>query len=52
MATALIVPVVCGGRELAVLGLYRIRAQAFTAREIDQARLLAQQFGGALARLT
>jgi EAL domain-containing protein (putative c-di-GMP-specific phosphodiesterase class I) len=52
MATALIVPVICGGRELAVLGMYRIRAQAFTAHEIDRARLLAQQFGGALARLT
>ena len=48
---SLIVPVVFGGRELAVLEVYRVRPQAFTAREVDRARVLAQQFGAALDRL-
>ncbi|HWK25796.1 MAG TPA: EAL domain-containing protein [Solirubrobacter sp.] len=52
MATLLIVPIVYGGRELAVLEVYRRLPQAFTAREIDRARVLAQQFGAALDRLT
>ena len=52
MATVLIVPVVYGDRELAVLEVYRVRPQAFTAREVDRARVLAQQFGAALDRLT
>jgi diguanylate cyclase (GGDEF)-like protein len=47
-----IVPVVFGDRELAVLEVYRIRAQAFTARELDRARVLAQQFAPALDRLS
>ena len=47
-----IVPVVFGGRELAVLEVYRVRAQAFTAREVDRARVLAQQFAAALDRLS
>ena len=50
--TVVIVPVVFGGRELAVLEVYRVRPQAFTAREVDRARVLAQQFGAALDRLT
>jgi diguanylate cyclase (GGDEF)-like protein len=52
MATMLIVPVVHGGRECAVLEVYRTLPQAFTAREVDRARVLAQQFGAALDRLT
>ncbi len=48
----LIIPVVCGDEPLAVLEIYRVRAQAFTAREVDHARVLAQQFGAALDRLT
>jgi len=52
MATLLIVPIVYGGRELAVLEIYRTLPQAFTAREVDRARALAQQFGAALDRLT
>ena len=52
MATLLIVPIVYGGRELAVLEIYRTLPQAFTAREVDHARALAQQFGAALDRLT
>ena len=52
MATVLIVPIVHGGRDRAVLEVYRIRSQAFTAREVDRARVLAQQFGAALDRLT
>jgi diguanylate cyclase (GGDEF)-like protein len=51
MATLLIVPIVYGGRELAVLEVYRTLPQAFTAREVDRARVLAQQFGAALDRL-
>ena len=35
-----------------MLEVYRVRAQAFTAREVDRARVLAQQFGAALDRLT
>ena len=52
MATLLIVPIVYGGRELAVLEVYRTLPQAFTVREVDRARVLAQQFGAALDRLT
>jgi GAF domain-containing protein len=52
MAAVLIVPVVHGGRDRAVLEVYRARPQAFTAREVDRARVLAQQFGAALDRLT
>ena len=52
MATLLIVPIVYGVRELAVLEIYRTLPQAFTAREVDRARALAQQFGAALDRLT
>ena len=52
MAAVLIVPIVHGGRDRAVLEVYRARPQAFTAREVDRARVLAQQFGAALDRLT
>jgi diguanylate cyclase (GGDEF)-like protein len=51
LGTVLILPVICGGEPLAVLEVYRVRAQAFTAREVDRARVLAQQFGAALDRL-
>src|SRR5262249_51417781 len=47
----LMVPVICGGRELAVLEVYRALPQAFTGAEIDRARVVAQQFGAALDRL-
>jgi len=52
MATLLIVPIVYGGRDLAVLEVYRTLPQAFTVREVDRARVLSQQFGAALDRLT
>jgi diguanylate cyclase (GGDEF)-like protein len=52
MATLLIVPIVYGGRDLAVLEVYRALPQAFTVREVDRARVLSQQFGAALDRLT
>jgi EAL domain-containing protein (putative c-di-GMP-specific phosphodiesterase class I) len=52
MATMLIVPVVLGGRTLAVLELYRAVPMAFTTREIDRARVMAHQFAAALDRLT
>ncbi len=52
MASLLIIPVVFGGRAIAVLEVYRVLPQAFTAREVDRARVLAQQFGAALDRLT
>ena len=39
MATLLIVPIVYGGRELAVLEVYRTLPQAFTVREVDRARV-------------
>jgi diguanylate cyclase (GGDEF)-like protein len=52
MSTLLMVPVVFADRELAVLEVYRERPQAFTTREIDRARVVAQQFGAALDRLT
>ena len=51
-ATILIVPIVYGGRELAVLEVYRTLPQAFSVREVDRARVLSQQFGAALDRLT
>jgi GAF domain-containing protein len=51
MATMLIVPVVLGGRTLAVLELYRAVPMAFTTREIDRARVMAHQFAAALDRL-
>jgi diguanylate cyclase (GGDEF)-like protein len=51
-ATALLVPVTYGNRPLALLEVYRVRPQAFTAREVDRARVLAQQFGAALDRFT
>jgi GAF domain-containing protein len=47
----LMVPVVCGDREHAVLEVYRVRPQAFTGAEIDRARVVAQQLGAALDRL-
>jgi hypothetical protein len=37
---------------LAALEVYRALPQAFTSREIDRARVLSQQFGAALDRLT
>ncbi len=52
MASLLMVPVVFGARVLAVLEVYRERPQAFTTREVDRARVVAQQFGAALDRLT
>ena len=52
MATLLLVPVTIGGRTLAVLELYRAVPMAFTARDIDRARVMAQQFAAALDRLT
>lgn len=51
MASLLIVPIVHGPRR-AVLEVYRALPQAFSAREVDRARVLAQQFGAALARLS
>jgi GAF domain-containing protein len=51
LGAVLLVPVICGDHPLALLELYRIRPQAFTAREVDRARVLAQQFGAALDRL-
>ncbi|RKQ93833.1 diguanylate cyclase (GGDEF)-like protein [Solirubrobacter pauli] len=51
-ATALLVPVTWGNRPLALLELYRVRAQAFTSHEVDRARVLAQQFGAALDRFS
>jgi GAF domain-containing protein len=51
-ATMLIVPVVFGGRELAVLEVFRALPQAFTARQVDRARIVAQQSGAVLDPLT
>ena len=51
-ATALLVPVTYGCTPRALLEVYRVRAQAFTTREVDRARVLAQQFGAALDRFT
>ncbi len=50
MAAMLILPVICGARVGGVLEVYRSRPQAFTGAEIDRARVVAQQFGAALAR--
>ena len=50
--TMLMLPVICSGRELAVLEVYRSLPQAFTGAEVDRARVVAQQFGAALDRLT
>jgi diguanylate cyclase (GGDEF)-like protein len=51
MSTLLLVPVMFGGRVLAVLELYRVVPMAFTTREVDRARVMAQQFAAALDRL-
>lgn len=51
LGTVLLIPVICNDQPLALLEIYRVRAQAFTAREMDRARVLAQQFGAALDRL-
>jgi diguanylate cyclase (GGDEF)-like protein len=51
MTTLLLVPVMLGGRTLAVLELYRAVPMPFTARDIDRARVMAQQFAAALDRL-
>jgi GAF domain-containing protein len=48
----LMLPVICGDRELAVLEIYRALPRAFTGAEVDRARVVAQQFGAALDRLT
>ena len=51
LGTVLFVPVICNDEPLALLEIYRVRPQAFTAREIDRARVLAHQLGAALHRL-
>ena len=51
LGTVLFVPVICNDEPLALLEVYRVRPQAFTAREIDRARVLAHQLGAALHRL-
>ncbi len=51
LGTVLLVPVICNDEPLALLEIYRVRPQAFTAREIDRARVLAHQLGAALHRL-
>lgn len=51
-ATGLLIPVTYGNRPLGLLEVYRVRAQAFTSREVDRARVLAQQFGAALDRFS
>ena len=51
LLSATLLPVVFADRDLAVMEVYRRRAQAFTAAEIDRARVVAQQFGAALDRL-
>ena len=51
MAAVLMIPVVAGGRDVALLEVYRRHPQAFTAAEVDHARVVAQQFGAALGRL-
>ncbi|HEY7076367.1 MAG TPA: EAL domain-containing protein [Solirubrobacteraceae bacterium] len=51
LAAMLMVPVVAGGRDIALLEVYRRHPQAFTAAEVDHARVVAQQFGAALDRL-
>jgi hypothetical protein len=52
MATMLIVPVRLGERTVGVLELYRAVPMAFTAREIDRARVMAHQFAATLDRLS
>jgi GAF domain-containing protein len=51
LAAMLMVPVVSGGRDVALLEVYRRHPQAFTAAEVDHARVVAQQFGAVLGRL-
>jgi GAF domain-containing protein len=51
-AALLMVPVAFGDRTLAVMELYRALPVAFTTREIDLARVLAQQYGAAIDRLS
>ncbi|MBE2318406.1 EAL domain-containing protein [Solirubrobacter sp. CPCC 204708] len=51
LGTVLLVPVICSDQPVGLLEIYRVRRQAFTAREVDRARVLAQQFGAALDRL-
>ena len=46
----LMVPVRVGGGQRALVEVYRVHPQAFTRREVDRARVVAQQFGPVLAR--
>jgi EAL domain/GAF domain len=47
----LMVPVRCGLGQQALVEVYRVHTQPFTSAEVDRARVVAQQFGPALARL-
>ena len=47
----LMVPVRLGSGQRALVEVYREHPQAFTSAEVDRARVVAQQFGPALARL-
>jgi GAF domain-containing protein len=51
MAALLMVPVVSGDRNLALIEIYGRHPQAFTSAEVDHARVVAQQFGAVLDRL-
>jgi diguanylate cyclase (GGDEF)-like protein len=52
MSAVLLVPVVFAGRNVALIEVYRRHPQAFTSAEVDHARVVAQQFGAALDRLS
>ena len=47
----LMVPVRVGSGQRALVEVYREHPQAFTSAEVERARVVAQQFGPALARL-
>jgi GAF domain-containing protein len=46
----LMVPLGIGGRQAGLLEVYRDQARAFTASEIDRARVVALQFAAVLRR--
>jgi diguanylate cyclase (GGDEF)-like protein len=52
MAALLMVPITVAGEQHGLLELYRRRPQAFSAAEVDRARLVALQFAPLLERLS
>ena len=51
-ASLLMVPIVARDRDLALMAVYRNYPQAYTCAQVDRARVVAQQLGAAIDRLS